>query len=144
MKESKTKKSNGYKEVITYGNFPYKLPITDSRGITKEVEFVATLVESVPDHSSCNICKKYISKAEEQMAPSIVSCKHEKFTETKINERVMTYNCEECGGTWPAKPDSPYWTPIGEQEKICFECYGDMLVQENPSLEVSWYGVMTL
>ena len=91
MKESKTKKSNGYKEVITYGNFPYKLPITDSRGITKEVEFVATLVESVPDHKECSICKKFLAKAEILMAPNIVNCKHEKFTETKINERTINY-----------------------------------------------------
>ena len=141
MKESKTKKIKGYKEVVTEGNFPYKLPITDARGITKEVEFVATLVETVPDHTECKKCKKFLAKAEINMAPDIVNCKHENFTENKINERTLTFDCEECGGSWAAKPDQPYWTPIGEQEYICFECYGDMVTMEQPNIEISWYGV---
>jgi hypothetical protein len=141
MKESKTKKTKGYKEVITYGNFPYKLPITDSRGITKEVEFVATLVESVPDHKECNQCKKFLAKDELRMAPHIINCNHHDFTEDKINERAMSYKCEECGGSWPANPKLPYWTPIGTQEYMCFECYGHLIDQEQQVGETTWYGV---
>ena len=128
MKESKTKKSNGYKEVITYGNFPYKLPITDSRGITKEVEFVATLKETEPDHTPCDKCGVYIGNLEKEMATTMISCNHEHCKENKINELVMSFECEDCGGYWKAKPNEPYWTPFKTQEYICFECYEDMML----------------
>lgn len=123
----KAKKIEGYKEVVTYGFHPYKVPVTDARGITKEVEFVATLTEMVLDHIPCNICKKYIGKFEEEMASCIVGCKHKNLTENKINERVLTFDCDDCGGSWKGDPDSKYWTPTGEQEYVCFECYEHML-----------------
>lgn len=124
----KTKKIKGYKEVVTYGNFPYKIPVTDTRGITKEVEFVATLVETVPDHTPCDMCGVYLGNKEIEMAPYMISCKHKNCKENKINERVLTFDCEECGGAWKAKPDQPYWTPHMYQEHICFECYEDMML----------------
>ena len=131
MRETgKTKKIKGYKEVVTYGFHPYTIPITDARGVTKPVEFRATLREMVPDHTPCNLCKKYIGTFEIEMAPHMISCSHLKCQETKINELVMTYDCEDCGGHWKAKPDEPYWTPYKTQEFICFECYGDILEQE--------------
>lgn len=127
--KGKAKKIKGYKEVITYGNFPYKIPVTDSRGITKEVEFVATLKETVPDHKKCDMCGIFIGSLEEDMATTMISCDHEKCNEKKINDLVMTFDCDECGGHWNAKPDQPYWTPFKTQEYICFECYEDMMIQ---------------
>jgi hypothetical protein len=127
--KGKTKKIKGYKEVVTYGNFPYTIPVTDARGITKEVEFVATLVETVPDHTPCDMCGVYLGNKEIEMAPYMISCKHENCKENKMNERVLTFDCEECGGAWPAKADQPYWTPFMHQEHICFECYEDMMLQ---------------
>jgi hypothetical protein len=114
--KGKTKKIKGYKEVVTYGNFPYTIPVTDARGITKEVEFVATL-------------GVYLGNKEIEMAPYMISCKHENCKENKMNERVLTFDCEECGGVWPGKADQPYWTPFMHQEHICFECYEDMMLQ---------------
>lgn len=127
--KGKAKKIKGYKEVVTYGNFPYTIPVTDARGITKEVEFVATLVETVPDHTPCGMCGVYLGNKEIEMAPHMISCTHEKCKESKINNRVLTFDCEECGGSWPGKPDQPYWTPYMTQEYICFECYEDMMLQ---------------
>ena len=144
MEKNKSKKLDGYKEVVTEGFFPYKLPITDAKGKTDMVRFVATLVEVVPDHKECHTCKKYISKAEISMAPNIIKCDHKKFTEEKINERVIKYNCEECGGKWPGKPDKPYWIPTYVQEYMCFECYGNTISIENPEHEPSWYGVTVI
>jgi len=129
MRETgKTKKIKGYTEVITYGFHPYKVPITDARGITKEVEFIATLKEMVPDYTPCNTCGVYLGNLEKEMAPNIISCSHDKFRETKINDLTMTFDCDECGGHWNAKPDQPYWTPFKVQEYICFECYKDMML----------------
>lgn len=140
MKTNK-QKMNGYKEVVTEGFHHYKLPITDSKGKTDMVDFVATLVEVVPDHKACHTCKKYISKLEEELSPTLVSCKHTKFTEEKINERTIKYDCEECGCSWPGKPNEPYWTPTNEQEYMCLECFGDIIYMENQNIETSWYGV---
>ncbi len=126
--KGKAKKITGYKEVITYGNFPYKIPVTDSRGITKEVEFVATLKETVPDHTPCDKCGVYIGNLEKEMATTMISCDHEHCKENRINELVMSFECEDCGGYWKAKPDEPYWTPFKTQEYICFECYEDMML----------------
>ena len=128
----KAKKIEGYKEIVTYGFHPYKVPMTDARGITKEVEFVATLTETVLDHIACHTCNKYIGKLEEEMSSSIIACKHTNLTENKINERVLTFDCDDCGGTWKGDPDKPYWTPTGTQEYICFECCGDILENESP------------
>ena len=123
----KAKKIEGYKEIVTYGFHPYKVPMTDARGITKEVEFVATLTETVLDHIPCNMCKKYIGKYEEEMAASLIKCKHMNLTENKINERVLTFDCDDCGGSWKGDPDRPFWTPTGEQEYMCFECYEHLI-----------------
>ena len=128
----KAKKIVGYKEVVTIGNHPYKLPISDARGKIEQVEFVATLIEVVPDHTPCSICKKYIGKFEESMSPHIISCNHKNYSETKINERTLTYDCPECGGAWPGIPEKPYWSPVNHQDYTCFECYGDMLNNESP------------
>ena len=134
--KGKSEKTKGFKEIVTKGFHPYKLPITDARGKTDMVEFVATLVELVPDHTPCNMCGKYIGKFEEEMTPYIVSCTHEKYTTEKINERIMRYDCSDCGGTWKPKPDSPYWEPVGIQEFICFECYEQMLENEEEVISI--------
>ena len=128
--KGKSDRTSGYKEIVTKGIHPYKLPITDARGKTEMVEFVATLVELVPDHKSCDLCGHYIGDMEIEMSPYIISCNHKKFIETKINDRVMKYDCPDCGGTWGPKPDSPYWEPVGTQELTCFECYEQMLENE--------------
>jgi hypothetical protein len=141
MRETgKTKKIKGYKEIVTYGLHPYKIPITDSHGVTKDVEFRATLKEMVPDHTSCNTCGKYLSKLEVETTPHMISCDHEKCRETKINNLVMTFDCDECGGHWAAKPNEPYWTPYKVQEYLCFECYGDIFEIET-GLEITWHGI---
>ena len=101
--KGKSEKQIGYKEIVTKGIHPYKLPITDARGKTEMVEFVATLVELVPDHKPCDMCGKYMGTLELEMSPYIISCKHSNPIETKINERVMKFNCEECGGIWGQK-----------------------------------------
>ena len=90
--KGKAKKIKGYKEVVTYGNFPYTIPVTDARGITKEVEFVATLVETVPDHTPCDMCGVYLGNKEIEMAPHMISCKHEHCKENKMNERQEAVN----------------------------------------------------
>ena len=131
MRETgKTKKIKGYKEVVTYGFNPYMIPITDARGITKPVEFRATLREMVPEHTPCNGCGKYLADLEMEHADNIISCSHTKCRETKINELTMTFDCDDCGGHWKADPDKPYWTPYKTQENICFECYEDMIELE--------------
>ena len=130
MRETgKTKKIKGYKEVVTYGFHPYKVPITDARGVTKEVEFVATLKETIPEHVPCDTCGKYLGDLEIDMAQFIVSCDHKECKETKINERIMTFDCDDCGKQWNGNPDLPYWTPFKTQEKMCFECLKDMTLQ---------------
>ena len=129
MRETgKTKKIKGYREVVTYGLHPYKVPITDARGITKEVEFVATLKEMVPDHVPCDKCGVYLGDLELEMSKYMISCDHIKCRETKINDLVMTFDCDDCGGHWNAKPDKPYWTPFKTQEHMCFECHEDMML----------------
>lgn len=141
MKTNK-QKMDGYKEIVTEGFNHYKLPITDSKGKTEMVDFVATLVEVVPDHKECSTCKKYISKMEVDLSPTLISCKHKKFTENKINERAISYHCEECGGSWPGRPKEPYWTPVNTQEYMCLECFGHIFDMENPNTETTWHGVM--
>jgi hypothetical protein len=66
------------------------------------------------------------------MSPCIVACKHINLTETKINERVLTFDCDDCGGHWNGNPENAYWKPTGTQEYMCFECYGDILENESP------------
>tara|TARA_B110000495_G_scaffold109353_1_gene94620 strand:- start:309 stop:722 length:414 start_codon:yes stop_codon:yes gene_type:complete len=129
-KQGKSEKNIGYKEIVTKGLHPYKLPITDARGKTTMVEFVATLVELVPDHKPCDSCGKYLGDLEIEMSTCIISCDHKNFIETKINDRVMKYECPDCGGNWGPKPDSPYWEPVGTQEFMCFECYEQILQNE--------------
>tara|TARA_R110002051_G_scaffold5509_3_gene28319 strand:- start:159 stop:596 length:438 start_codon:yes stop_codon:yes gene_type:complete len=141
--KGKAEKTKKFKEIVTKGFHPYKLPITDARGKTDMVEFVATLVELVPDYESCDTCEKYLSDGEVEMSPYIISCNHEKYTTEKINDRIMRYDCSDCGGTWKPKPDSPYWEPIGIQEKICFECVSDIFEVEI-GMETSWYGEVKL
>ena len=126
--KGKAKKIKGYREVVTYGFHPYKVPVTDARGITKEVEFVATLKETVPDHTPCDLCGIYLGNLEMDMATTMISCVHEKCEEKKINDLVMQFNCNDCGGEWKGKPGEPYWTPFKTQEHICFECFEDMLL----------------
>ena len=58
----------------------------------------------------------------------MISCDHEHCKENRINDRIMSFECEDCGGYWVAKPDEPYWTPFKTQEYICFECYEDMML----------------
>ena len=144
MRETgKAKKIKGYKEQTTYGFHSYKVPITDARGITKDVEFRTKMVEMVPDHTLCDTCKKAISNKELEMAPHIISCKHENCKETKINNLVMKFDCDECGGHWDAKPEEPYWTPYNTQEHLCFECLGDIFEIET-GMETTWYGEVRL
>ena len=144
MRETgKAKKIKGYREEVTYGFHTYTVPITDARGITKDVEFRATLKEMVPDYVSCDTCKKSLGDKELQMQQYMISCKHEKCIETKINELVMQFDCDACGGHWNAKPDKPYWTPLNEQEHICFSCFGDIFEIET-GMEQTWYGVRLL
>jgi hypothetical protein len=131
MRETgKTKKIKGYREEVTYGLHPYTVPITDARGVTKPVRFVATLREMVPDHTPCNMCGLFLSTMETEMAPHMISCEHIKCRETKINELTITFDCDDCGGHWEAKSNEPYWTPLKDQEFICFECYEQMLDNE--------------
>lgn len=142
MRETgKTKKIKGYRESITYGFNKYKRPDSYVEGYKRDSQNVATLVEMIPEHTPCNICKKLLSNKEIDMATCMISCDHKDLIKNKINERIMTFECEECGGAWTGKPNDPYWTPAFTQENICFECYGDIYMNEYPEIEVCWYGI---
>ena len=144
MRETgKAKKIKGYKEKVTYGFHSYTIPITDARGITKPVKFRAKMIEMVPDHTPCDTCKNWMSDREVEMSPNMISCKHEKCRETKINDLVMKFDCDECGGHWDAKPNEPYWTPFNTQEHICYDCFRNIFETET-GMEVTWYGEIRL
>ena len=100
-----------YKEIVTEGRDKY-LVRDGNDGWRDEV---AKLVEIVPDHTPCHICKKFISNYEADMAEYMLetkpcgSCKKEQIERKFDNKDPTEIKCKHT-----------------QQQFVCFECFEDM------------------
>jgi hypothetical protein len=110
--ESKTKPGRTvYKEIVTEGNF--KFQVRDGNNGWREE--VCRMVEVVPVHTPCHVCKKFIGNFEADMAkymmePTICgSCKKQQIEREIDNKDPAEIKCKHT-----------------EQQYVCFECFEDM------------------
>lgn len=110
--ESSTKPGHTvYKEIVTEGRDKYQ--VRDGTGGFRTE--VARLVEVVPVHTPCQVCKRFISNHEADMSEFMIerktcgSCKKLQI-DRKLDDRDPTEII--CKHT--------------EQQFVCFECFEDM------------------
>jgi hypothetical protein len=82
----------------------------------------AILEEVVPVHTECSICKVYLSKYEEKMAPYMIHCSHRSVVPIKD---IRADRCIDCHRVFVDKSDKL------KPEYICFECFKDMIGYES-------------
>jgi hypothetical protein len=99
------------------GNRKMKIITTYGYHVRKTAEGPqrAILEELVPQYTECSVCKKFVGKYEEKMAPYMIRCRHEDYMRYKHKMA-----CPDCGRivTEQAK--------MKEQEQICFDCFSEM------------------
>lgn len=105
-----------YKEIVTEGRDKYQLQNTDTgETVAVHTPFVAQLVETVPVHTPCFQCGKYISNFEADMAEYMIydecgMCK-KKQIDYKLSGKDIEVECTH-----------------RKQTFVCFECFEDMCV----------------